>query len=131
MVPTMAPASSFRAALAMALACGLLTCGRTPIVLPHEGPTVDAHIYALGFCSLKCYRLEQCGLADEPRQTCENACIEDAVESVPNDPCWAEWIEVRRCWVRRAECDGVGDEELPVGSTLCEHREQELDACEG
>lgn len=127
-MPTVSPLS----ALAVALASALLACGRTPIVLPDEGPTVDPWIYALGLCSLKCYRLDQCGLAVEPKETCEAECIDEALETLPDDPCWAKQIEVRRCWVRRAECDGVADEELPAGSeAVCEHREEELDACDG
>lgn len=125
------PIVSRLSVLAMVLAPTLLACGRTPIILPNEGPTVDPWIYALGFCSFKCYRLEQCGLAVEPRDACETTCIDDALETLPDDPCWAEQIEVRRCWVRNADCDGVVDEELPAGSeAVCEHREQVLDACD-
>jgi hypothetical protein len=126
----MPTASTCRAALIVALASALLACGRTPIVLPDEGPTVDGWIYALGFCSFKCYRLDQCDLADEPKETCEATCIDDALDTLPDDPCWAEQIELRRCLVREAACDGVDDEELPTGSDACEHRQQDLDACE-
>lgn len=120
------------AALAVALASALSACGRTPIDLPERSPTVDAEIYALGFCSFKCYRLDQCGLAGGvSTEACEQTCIADALESLPEDPCWAEQIEVRRCWVREAACDGVEDEVLSADwETACEHREQELDACE-
>lgn len=123
--------STSTTALAVALAWALSACGRTPIVLPDDGPTVDAEIYAFGFCSLKCYRLDQCDLTGGvPKETCEQTCIDDALVTLPDDPCWAEQIELRRCWVRETACDGVDDEELPAGSDACEHREQELDACE-
>lgn len=119
-----------RAALAAAFASALLACGRTPITLPDETPTVDPYIYALGFCSLKCYRLDQCALATQSKDACEDACIDDALETLPDDPCWAEQIELRRCSVREAECDGVADEVLPAGSNACDHRQQQLDACD-
>jgi hypothetical protein len=126
----MPPAPRSRAALVVALASALLACGRTPIVLPDEGPTVDAEIYALGFCSLKCYRLDQCDLtAGIPKEACEQTCIDDALDTLPDDPCWAAQIELRRCWVREAACDGVADEELPAGSDACDHRQLLLDAC--
>ncbi len=128
-MPT-APTSRAALALSLALASALASCGRTPIDLPNPGPTVDAWVYALGLCSFKCYRLAQCDLTmGIPKETCEETCIDDALESLPDDPCWAEQIEVRRCWVREAECDGVADEELPAGSPACERREQQLDAC--
>lgn len=118
--------------MALALASALLACGRGPVHLPIEGPTVDAEIYALGFCSFKCYRLDQCGLTGGvPKQTCEQTCIDDALDTLPDDPCWAEQIELRRCIVRETACEGVEDEELPSGSeAVCEHRQQELTACD-
>ena len=128
----MATASTLGPALAMALAAALLACGRTPVQLPDEGPTVDANIYALGLCSFKCWRLDQCDLTGGvPQQTCEQTCIDDALETLPDDPCWAEQIEVRRCLVREAACEGVDDEELAPGSeAVCDHRRQLLDACD-
>jgi len=119
-------------ALATLLASAPLACGRTPIDLPNDGPTVGAEIYALGFCSLKCYRIDQCGLAGGvPKETCQQECIDDALRVLPVDPCWAEWIEVRRCWVRETDCDGLEDEELPANADfVCDRRERELDACE-
>lgn len=118
--------------LAVATLACLLACSRGPIQPEPDGPTVDAELYATGFCSLKCYRLAQCGLADEAdHEACEDACIDDAVESLPGDPCWAEWIEARRCRVRETTCDGVADENPPDPPvSLCEHRESLLDQCE-
>ena len=115
-----------------ALLLPLLACGRSPIDPPDQGPTVDATIYALGFCSLKCWRLEECGLADGATQDdCEDSCIDDALDALPGDPCWAEWIELRRCRVLEATCTGVEDEELPVDAQqACDERQQQLEACE-
>lgn len=119
-----------RAALAASAWLGL-ACGRGPVDLPIAGPTVGAEIYALGFCSLKCYRLDECGLTGGiSKETCEQTCVDDALETVPTDRCWAEQIELRRCVVRETSCEGVEDEELPAGSEgLCVHRQQQLDAC--
>jgi hypothetical protein len=132
MSSAMATASTLGPALALALTAALLACGRTPIILPDEGPTVDAEIYALGFCSFKCWRLDQCDLTGGvPKETCEHTCIDDALATLPGDACWAEQIEVRRCLVREAACEGVDDEELPAGAeAVCDHRQQQLDACD-
>ena len=121
-----------RAALAVALAIHSAACGRSPPGEPDRGPTVDGAIYALGFCSLKCWRLEQCGLADPSAQDdCEAACVDDALDTLPDDPCWAEWIELRRCRVLEATCAGVDDEELPADmDDICDERQQRLDTCE-
>lgn len=126
----MPTAATLRAALA-ALALALLACGRGPVDLPLTGPTVPADIYAFGFCSLKCWRLDECDLTGGiPKQTCEQTCVDEALETLPGDPCWAEQIELRRCLVRETTCDGVADEELPAGAeAVCDHRERELDAC--
>lgn len=121
-----------RAVLVTACVAGLGSCGRGPVDLPSDGPGVRGDIYALGFCSLKCYRLDQCGLTGGiPKATCEQTCVDDALETLPDDPCWAEQIELRRCIVRETACDRIEDEELPAGSEdLCEHRQHELDECE-
>jgi hypothetical protein len=110
----------------------LAACGRSPIDEPDRGPTVDAMVYALGFCSLECWRIEQCGLeSTTSTEECEDACIDDALDALPGDPSWAEWIELRRCRVLEATCDGVGDEQLPPGAeAVCDLRQQRLDACE-
>lgn len=124
--------SSSRGSLALALTSTLLGCGRGPVDLPTRGPTVDAEVYAHGFCSFKCYRLDECGLTGSiSNQTCEQTCIDDALEIPPgDDPCWAEQIELRRCIVRETTCEGVEDEELPAGFELaCEHRAEQLEAC--
>lgn len=128
----MALAPMFRAVLVAAFAAGSGSCGRGPVDLPTDGPGVRGDIYALGFCSLKCYRLDQCSLTGGiPKQTCEQTCIDDALETLPDDPCWAEQIELRRCIVRETACDGVEDEELPAESEdLCEHRQRVIDECE-
>jgi hypothetical protein len=127
----MPAAATNRAAVALVLAATLVSCGRGPVYLPFDGPTVDADVYALGFCSLKCYRLDQCGLAGgTSKEACEQTCVDEALETLPGDPCWAEQIELRRCVVRETTCDGVADEELPAGSeAVCAHRQRELDAC--
>jgi hypothetical protein len=125
------PAPILRASLLVALASAPAACGRTPPDLPERGPTVDGWIYAYGLCSFKCHRLDECGLAgDSSQQACEDACIDEALDTLPDDPCWAEQIELRRCIVRETTCDGVEDEELTSGlEAACEHREQELEAC--
>ena len=126
------PSSAFKTAATLFFALTHLACLRDPIRDLDDSPTVDAGIYALGFCSHKCYRLDQCDLTGGiPKQTCERSCVDEALQIFPSDPCWAEQIEVRRCIVRETTCDGVEDEELPSGSeTVCDHRQQELDACE-
>jgi hypothetical protein len=115
--------------LMLVLALG--ACGRSPVHEYPDSPSVDAEVYAHGFCSFKCYRLDQCDLTGGiPKQTCEQTCIDEALETLPDDPCWAEQIELRRCIVREAACDGVEDEELPSGSEAeCEHRAEQLEAC--
>jgi len=122
-----APLRRWAFATMLLLASG--SCGRSPVHLVDEGPTIDPWIYALGVCSLKCYRLDQCGLATESQEVCEAECIDDALELLPDDPCWSEQLELRRCSIRETECSGVADEELPAGSDACDHREQDLAAC--
>lgn len=121
-----------RATLLVAFASALAACGRTPPELLERGPTVDGWIYAYGFCSFKCYRLDECGLAgDVSQEACEDACIDDALETLADDPCWAQWIELRRCHVRRTDCEHVEAEEpTPSADAMCERRAEELDACE-
>jgi hypothetical protein len=130
--PIVPPASLLRATLLVAFASALAACGRTPPDLRDRGPTVDGWIYAYGFCSFKCHRLEQCGLAGEvSRDACETACIDDALETLSGDPCWAQWIELRRCHVRRTDCEDVEAEApTPSARAQCERRAEELDACE-
>ena len=106
-------------------------CGRTPIDVQEQASLVDPWVYALGLCSLKCFRLEECGVATQSKVQCEDACIEEALFT-PDDGCWSEWIEARRCRVRYAECRDVEDEELGAGlAGLCSERQAELDVCEG
>ncbi len=109
----------------------LAACQRAPLEPNDDGPTIDARGYAHGFCSLKCYRLAECGLDEASTPSCADECVDEAVNALPLDPCWAEWIELRRCSVLNASCDGIADEMLPAGSeTICERREQGLGACE-
>ncbi len=91
---------------------------------------VGGWIYAYGFCSHKCYRLDECGLAVESKDACERACIDEALETLDSDPCWAQQMELRRRFVLEAQCDGVDDEELPAGAAaVCDEREGELLEC--
>lgn len=96
-------------------------CGRSPVELSDDGPAVDPLVYALGFCSMKCWRLDACRLGNIPTRECEQVCIDDAVEPLPDDPCWAEWMELRCCRVLETACEGVADERL-VGDLegICE-----------
>ncbi len=98
----------------------------------HRWSDRGGNIYAHGFCSLKCYRMAECGLTEKSdTPACEDECTDDAVDALPSDPCWAEWIESRRCAVLNASCEGV-DEEVVAGESeaSCEGREQDLMACE-
>lgn len=108
-------------------------CLREPIEDDPEGPTVEPEYYALGFCSLKCYRLVECGqIADDEHATCESACVDETMEALSGDACWEAWIELRRCTVRHAECGGVDSETLPAAMAAnCAARQDGLDACEG
>lgn len=122
-----------RSRRAFGVALLLAACTRGPIDDPgDEGPTVDADIYARGFCSLRCWRLEECGLDEGvAHEQCEEACVDDAVAALPDDPCWAEAIELRRCVVRWSACGDVPEESAPVGpGTTCAPQADALDACE-
>src|SRR5687768_14809753 len=111
----------------------LVACGPGPIMDEgDDGPTVDANVYAQGFCSLRCWRLGECGLAaGVPAQECEMDCVDEALAQLAEDPCWAECIEQRRCLVRWSACEEVLEEDAPTGpGTPCEEQTDDLDACE-
>jgi len=124
-MPTSWPASS----LLIAMLWMVASCGRTPVVLGDEPPLVDPWVYALGLCALKCFRLDQCGLALHPRDACVDACIEEALDT-PDDGCWSQWIEARRCRVRYAECQDIEEEvRAPDFESICAEREAAYEAC--
>jgi hypothetical protein len=108
-------------------------CLRDPITDEPDGPTVEPEYYALGLCSLKCYRLVECGqLAEAEHGTCEDACVEETLEALSGDACWEAWVEVRRCNVRNADCSDVEAETLPAADeATCAARQDMLDACDG
>ena len=106
-----------------------LACHRQLGEPEDERLTVDAEVVARGLCSLKCYRLGECGLA--PDDSCEDTCVEEALDALPGDPCWTQWIEVRRCGVRWATCDGVADETIPPSAeSTCAPKLDRLAQCE-
>jgi hypothetical protein len=112
----------------------LLGCHRGPLE-PDDGLTVDAEVYAFGFCALRCFRLDECGFEGgtpygEPAGLCEEECVDELLETVRDDPCWSEEVELRRCIVDEVECDGLPDEDLPLGAgSPCEDDAATLDAC--
>lgn len=73
------------------------------------------------------------GAADQgiPHHDCEAACVDEALAELPDDPCWAEAIELRRCLVRGSACEDVPEETAPAGpGTTCEPTAADLDACD-
>jgi hypothetical protein len=107
------------------------SCARDPISEGPDGPVIDARPYAEGYCSLRCYRVEECGLdPDVSREACEQACYDDAIDAL-DDPCWVEEIELDRCVVREMSCDDVAQDhpEIADGSP-CEAWRDRLDACD-
>ena len=116
---------------ALAVFAFVTACARGPVgEEADEGPTIDAEHYVGGFCSFKCWRLEECGGSESAApEDCEAPCVEDALEALPEDPCWADGVEVRRCAVRYAECPDVRDETLPAGSDACDPKLERLEAC--
>jgi hypothetical protein len=111
----------FGMGLALAVLVG---CHRGPLE-PDEALTVDAEVYAFGFCALRCFRLDECGFEGgtpygEPAGLCEEECVDELLETVRDDPCWSEEVE----------CDGLPDEDLPLGAgSPCEDDAATLDAC--
>ena len=125
-MPAHAPVALVLAVLALGAACARGPIGEEA----DEGPTIDAELYASGFCSFKCWRLQECGGSEGAApEVCEAPCVEDALEALPEDPCWADAIEVRRCAVRYAECPDIHDETLPAGSDACDPKLERLDGC--
>ena len=119
-----------RALVTAAAATLLLACHRDPIQPADDRLTVDATVYARGLCSLKCYRLTECP-EHAPAADCEQGCIDEALENLAGDPCWAEWIEVRRCGVRWSQCAEVPDETIPADAPeSCAARVEQLAQCE-
>ena len=114
----------------VALGLLLLTaCYRETLPI-QSGPTVDARPYAAGVCSLRCFKLEECGALEGSVETCETTCTEEALATLDEDPCWVETIEVRRCVARKMECADIIADEIPDGDdTPCEKWLDFLDAC--
>ena len=109
----------------------VVSCTRDPISEEEDGPVIDARPYAEGYCSLRCYRVEECGLEPEvSREACEQACYDEAIDAL-DDPCWVEVIELDRCVVREMTCDDVAQEDPAiVDGSPCESWRDLLDACE-
>ena len=122
---------NLRSGLCVLAALVGFACSRGPIEPDDDRLRVDAETYARGLCSLKCYRVEECGLASQTAEECKAECVDEALETVAGDPCWAQWIEERRCHVEKSSCENVLDESPgPAAEAACERRSEQLSSCE-
>ena len=121
-------ASRVLAIALLAATVSTLGCQRDALGTGDDIPTVEAEPYAHGLCSLKCFRLVECGINDDS-VVCEDACTEAALDEIHDDSCWAQRIEARRCRVRWTSCDRLADESAP-DSGVCDGVEDRLSACE-
>ena len=105
-----------------------VACQREPLD-EDQGPTIDPEVYALGVCSLRCWRQTQCGEPASAEPACADACIDDAIGALPDDPCWAQWMELRRCSIKAATCEMLAAVDIVEDNAACPPFANELASC--
>lgn len=126
------PGQSLVATVALSLCLVVVGCFRETIpIAREEGPTVDARPYSEGLCSFRCARLQECNELQIELAACQDDCVEDALATLFDDPCWVETMELRRCVARKMSCDAITADELPdEPGTPCDDWLDNLEACD-
>lgn len=89
--------------------------GCAPDVPVDDGDGADAEVYARAVCENLCTKYEECAPVPESFGTCvASECVDMFFEKFedPDEPCFVEEVELKRCWTERESCDEFFDVHL-------------------